>query len=101
MDQLGNLEWIRGLGVAGRVELEQPAVVGVVGAGLVRRLDVLGKDGTLGDAWFDDRDPDPEGRELLRQTLAQALERPLRRDIRTLSDGRDAPGDRSDVDDCA
>src|SRR3954463_16610412 len=99
MDQLGNLERIRGLRVAGRVELEQPAVVGVVGTGLVRRLDVLGKDGALGDAWFDDRYSDAERSELLRQTLAQSLERPLRRDVRRLSDGSDASGHRGDVDD--
>ena len=50
---------------------------------------------------LDDGDSDPERRQLLRQALAQPLERPLRCDVRRLSDGRDAAGDGGDVDDRA
>ena len=44
VDHLGNLERVGGVGDARGVELEHPPVVGVVGAGLVRGVDVLGED---------------------------------------------------------
>ena len=101
VDETGYLERVGCLPIPSRVELEHATVVILVCAGLIGRVDVLGEDRAFGDPRLDDGDSDPERRQLLRQALAQPLERPLRCDVRRLSEGCDTAGDRSDVDDGA
>ena len=101
VDNPRHLERVGGVPETSGVELKHAPQMGLVVASLLGGFKVLGKDGALGDAGFDDRHTDPEGRQLLGQFLARSLKGPFGGNVGSLGQRGEAARHGRDVDDRA